>query len=294
MPNGRATRPDFRVTCPDGQSLYLEAVCASDNDGRNLAAEARKSAALQILDSATHPNFMVAIDSEGDPTTQPSGNRLTAAVVRWLDTLDADALLEQATGGYEVLPEMSWQHEDWRVRIRPIPVRAEARGRPRRLIGMRNYGAGWIDGWTPIRDAVLYKARRYGKLDLPLIVAVNVNTFNLDPIDEAQALFGQEQYVFNVGAGQPEPRFERAPNGAWWGPSGPRGRTCSGAWLFNNLSPYTVARRGQTLYVNPWAHIAPPTAFLQMPHAFAIDGHVQHAEGRNFREVFALDEVWPE
>jgi hypothetical protein len=294
LPNGRPTRPDFRVTCPDGQSLYLEAVCASDDDGRNLAAEARKGVALQVLDSATHANFMVAVDSEGDPTTQPSGNRLAAAVVRWLDTLDADALLEQAADGYEALPEMSWQHEDWRVRIRPIPVRAEARGMPRRLIGVRNFGAGWIDGWTPIRDAVLYKARRYGELDLPLIVAVNVDTFNLDPIDEAQALFGQEQYAFNVGAGQPEPRFERAPNGAWRGPLGPRGRKCSGAWLFNNLSPYTVALRNQTLYVNPWAHIAPPTAFLQMPHAFVVDDHIQHAEGRSLREVFALEQAWPE
>jgi hypothetical protein len=77
---------------------------------------------------------------------------------------------------------------------------------------MRNFGAGWIDGWTPIRDAILAKARWYGDLDLPMIVAVNVDTFNLDPIDESQALFGQEQFIYTVGKQQEEPRFERAPN----------------------------------------------------------------------------------
>jgi hypothetical protein len=139
LPNGSPNRPDFRVTCPDGQSLYVEAVLASDDDGRDIAGEARKAVALQFLDSTTHANFMVAIDSDGYPTTQRSGKRLAKEVLRWLDSLDAEALLGASlAGGYEVLPEMTWQHEDWRVQIRPIPVDVEARGRQRRLVGIRN------------------------------------------------------------------------------------------------------------------------------------------------------------
>ncbi|MDR6890386.1 MULTISPECIES: hypothetical protein [Variovorax] len=295
LPNGRATRPDFLVTCPDGQSMYLEAVCASDDTGRDIAAEARKAVALQMLDSAAHSDFMVSIESEGDPTTQPSGRRLAGEVIRWLNTLDPDALLERAArDGHEALPEMTWQHEEWRVRVRPVPVRPEARGRPRRLIGARSFGAGWIDGWTPIRDAVLSKARRYGELDLPLVVAVNVDSFRLDPIDEAQALFGQEQLVVAVGGERTEPRLERARNGAWRGPSGPRGRQCSGAWLFDNLSPYTLAWRRQKLYLNPWAHRSVPDAFLLMPHAAVVDDRIESIDGRSFREVFGLPEQWPE
>jgi hypothetical protein len=162
------------------------------------------------------------------------------------------------------------------------------------MIGIRNFGAGWIDGWTPIRDAVLSKSRRYGDLDLPLVVAVNVDTFNLDPIDEVQALFGQEQFIFTVDANEEEPRFERAPNGAWRGPSGPRGRRCSGAWLFNNLSPYTISRRKQTLYINPWAYLPTPQEFLQMPHAVVVEERIQRMDGRSLREVFELTAEWPE
>lgn len=294
LPNGSRTRPDFLVECPDGQRLYLEAVCASDDEGRDLPAEARKAVALQTLDSAYHPNFMVAIDSSGDPRTQPSGKRLAVEVVRWLDTLDVDCVIAESANDYDTLPEYRWQHEDWQVRIRAIPMKPEARGLARRLIGIRSFGAGWIDGWTPIRDAILFKSRRYGELDLPLVVAVNVDTFNLDPIDESQALFGQEQYVYTIGQNQDEPRFERAPNGAWRGPTGPRGRRCSGAWLFSNLSPYTLARRRHTLFLNPWAHLSVPASFLKMPHAVVMNGHIHHNSGTTLREALGLKESWPE
>jgi hypothetical protein len=238
---------------------------------------------------------MVAIDSEGDPTTQPSGRRLANEVTAWLNSLNPDALLGiSATSGIESLPELQWQHEEWRVRIRPIPVNVEARGKQRRLIGARGFGGSWIDGWSPIRDAVTSKSRRYGDLDLPLVVAVNVDTFNLDPIDEAQALFGQEQFVFSRTNPGQEPRLERAPNGAWRGPAGPRGRRASGAWLFNNLSPYTLAKRRHTLYVNPAANYPVPNSFLVVPHKLVIGGYLRHFEGTELAAAFGLKSAWPE
>lgn len=295
LPNGSAKRPDFLVECTDGRKLYLEAVCTSDDVGRNPAAEARKDVALQMLDDEFHPNFILSIDSRGDPDTQPSGRRLASDVLTWLNTLDPDKLLQLPPGdGLKALPEFHWQHEEWHVRIQPIPVHIEARGKKRRLIGARTFGAGWVDGWSPIRDAVASKGQRYGDLDLPLVVAVNVDTFKLDPIDEAQALFGQEQFVFSRADPDKEPRMARAPNGAWRGPAGPRGKRASGAWLFDNLSPYTLARKRQTLYVNPDANHPIPDSFLIVPHRRVVDGFLQSLEGIDLATAFELSSTWPE
>lgn len=295
LPNGSAARPDFLLECPDGRSLYVEAASASDDDGRDIAAEARKAVALQVLDSEAHPNFMVSVDSEGVPDTQPSGRRLANAVIAWLNNLDPDELLVAAAArGHEALPELLWEHENWRVRVRAIPVYPEARSRPRRLIGARGFGARWVDAWSPIRDAVSSKARHYGVLELPLVIAVNVNTFNLDQIDEVQALFGQEQFLFSRAEPDDEPRFERAPNGAWRGPAGPRGRRASGAWLFNNLTPYTLARRTHTLYVNPWAHYPVPESFLVFPHATVVEGYLRRSDGTAIGTAFGIEPTWPE
>ena len=104
----------------------------------------------------------------------------------------------------------------------------------------------------------------------------------------------RRQFVFTVDAAHDEPQFMRAPNGAWRGPSGPRGRRCSGAWLFSNLSPYTIAQRRHTLYLNPWGNLQVPPSFLLMPHALVVDERIHQARGVTLRDVFELDDGWPE
>jgi hypothetical protein len=191
LPNGSKSRPDFLVECPDGNSVYLEAVSASARDGRNPGGQARIETALQHLDDAEHPDFFLEISSTGYPMTQPSGRGLTMAVMKWLRTLNADAVIGLTErNDFDLLPSMCWAYEEWELTVTAIPCRPDARGRPlHRLIGVRNGGANWVDGWTPIRDAVMDKGRRYGDIKIPLIVAVNVNASHLDVIDEVQALF---------------------------------------------------------------------------------------------------------
>lgn len=296
LPGCTTTRPDFLVTCSDGSSFYLEAVSAADRDGRSQAGEALIDTTLQHLTDASHASFFVEVASTGYPDTQPSGRRLAADVVAWLNTLNPDeaiALMEQ--GEFDQLPSMEWKHEEWTLTITALPCRPDARGRQRRLIGAQNLGARWIDGWTPIRDALMTKARRYGDIDLPLVVAVNVRSHGLDQIDEMQALFGQEQFVFNRNDLDVEPRMERARNGAWIGPTGPRSRRCCGAWLFHDVTPYTVSRRKHTLYVNPWASLQVPDTFvLSEPRAVVLDNRIQRSEGDSMGITLGLPEDWPE
>jgi len=296
LPNGATTKPDFLVVAPDGSSFYLEATSASDRDDRSQAGEALVATTLQHLSEASHPNFFVEVSHTGYPTTQPSGRRLTAAVVAWLNTLNADeavAALERHE--FDQLPVMEWGHEDLLVTVTALPCRPDARGNPRRLIGAQNFGAHWVDGWTPIRDAVMTKARRYGDLELPLVIAVNIGAHRLDVIDEMQALYGQEQFILdrnNIDAG---PRMERAPNGAWNGPSGPRSRRCSGAWLFHDVTPYTVSRRKHTLYANPCSYHELPANLLKLvPSAIVVDGRIVRAEVETMGRVLELSQEWPE
>lgn len=295
LPNGSAARPDFHVAAPGGREFYLEAVLASENNGADPAAEARIGTTLDALSHASHSNFMVAVESEGVPTSQPSGGRLRSAALAWLDSLDPDeiqALIDAQ--GFDAAPNLAWSHEDWQVTLRPIPLRSEKRGQSTTLVGVLNGGGGVIDAWTPIRNAVKFKGSKYGELEKPLLVAVNFDSFRLDRIDEMQALYGQEQFVFAVDEPSKEPRFERAPNGAWYGKKGPQATRVSGVWLFNDLSPYTVASRRQTIYFNPWAALSLPDVLKQMPHAVAKDNKMQWENGIGLRQVFELPEGWPE
>lgn len=293
--NGSAARPDFLVSTPEGMQFYLEAVLASEIKEANQGGEAIKGAVMDTLASACHHNFLIDVRDEGHPATQPSGKKLANEVLKWLDSLDPDKVQEAIdTDSFDAIPPFGWKHEEWSLTIRPIPLRATRRGKARTLIGAGMGHVGFIDAWTPIRDAVKLKGSKYGQLELPLLVAVNVDTFALDPIDEMQALYGQEQYILSVGHPEREPEMQRAPNGAWHGPSGPRYTRVSGAWLFNDLTPYTVASRRNTVYLNPWASASLPESLLAMPHARADGGEMKWADGKSFREIFGLHGGWPE
>lgn len=293
--NGNTRRPDFLVDAPDSATFYLEAVLASSRDGTTPGAEAMKATTLDLLAQAPHRSFRVHIDSDGDPTNQPRARDLIAEVHAWLDTLDPEALLQSLSeSGLEAMPTYQWRHEDWELTLRPLPMRPERYGTSTTLIGAFGGEGRRLDDWTPLRDAVKKKGRRYGDLDRPLVVAVNAESFHLDPIDELQALYGQEEYVEYVGRPDLGGRMRRASNGAWNGPQGPQARRVSAAWFFNDLTPYTVATRRSTLYVNPWAHIEAPSSLLQFPHARVVENRLVRADGIAMRELFGLTPVWPE
>lgn len=295
LPNGSAARPDFIVTAPSGDRFYVEAVLATEDRGEDPASNARMAVVLDQIAKASHPNFLLEIDTEGSPATPPAGKALVREILQWLDGIDPDQVKQQIdVFGLKETPTLNWQHENWKMSFRPIPLRPERRGKATTLIGMQGGQAGIVNAWTPIRKAVKYKGGRYGELDLPLIVAVNTDSFHIDRIDEMQALYGEEQFWFSTEDPQREPRFARAPNGAWHGKRGAESRRVSGAWLFNDLTTYTVAVCRHTLYVNPWSKHAIPPCLRRLPHATPDADKMQWIDGTSIREILGVGEAWPE
>jgi hypothetical protein len=161
------------------------------------------------------------------------------------------------------------------------------------LIGALGDGVRWTNTWEPLRGAVKKKANRYGALDKPLVIAINVDSFHLDAIDEVQALYGEESWVEVLG--HPERSGpQRQPNGAWRGPKGPQNRRASAVWFFNDLTPYTLGTRRSTLYLNPWAHLPTPSCMLTFPHKRLTDDELVSLEGKSLSELFGVPDDWPE
>ena len=291
---GTAKRPDFLVVDSTGVEFYLEAVLAGERDGRSPGAEAMKATALGIADATPHAAFLLDIQSDGNPTSQPPGRDLARKIHAWLDSLDSDALRTRLEAeGPDQMPATTWSHEGWELTIRAIPLAPDRRGRTTRLIGVMGDGVRWVNAWEPLRAAVTKKANRYGNLDKPLVVAVNTDSFQLDKMDEVQALYGQEEWVEVLN--HPERSGpQRKQNGAWRGPHGPQNRRASAVWFFNDLTPYTLANRRSTIYVNPWANRPVPSSLERFPTARLENDQLTRAGGLTPREMYSLPEGWPE
>jgi hypothetical protein len=291
---GVAKRPDFRVRTVDGIEFFLEAVLAGVRDGRNPASEAIKNSIIGLLDAAPHAGFLLDVQSDGDPLTQPSGRNFVRQVHEWLNTLDQDhcrsVILES---GLDQMPTLLWTHEDWELSLRAIPLPPARRGKATRLLGAQGDGVRRVNAWEPLRNAVKKKANRYGQVTKPLVVAVNADNVDLDEIDEEQALYGEEQWVEVIGhAGKGG--LQRIANGAWRGPDGPQCRKVSGVWFFNDLTPYTLATRRSTLYLNPWAHLPTPPALDCLPTRRLVNETLVRARGITPRAMFGVNPEWPE
>ncbi|MEJ1340117.1 MAG: hypothetical protein RPU61_04750 [Candidatus Sedimenticola sp. (ex Thyasira tokunagai)] len=295
LDNGSNKHPDFLVTTAGGEEFYLEAVLASEFSAAELAAEKRKNVVLEAIEKIESPNFFIGIHADGDPETPPSGKALRKELSSWLIALDPDEVAETVElESFRKTHKMEWNHDGWDIEFEAIPIKPERRGKGQRVIGVMSGGARWINGWEPIRDAICAKGNRYGELSKPLIVAVNIDAFSLDRIDEMQALFGQEEYIFNRGSNEAQPQMRRAANGAWSGPNGPKYTRVSGAWLFGGMNPWNIPSRKNTLYFNPWARLPVSDELTRINHAVAAAEKMQWVEGVPLWEILGLEESWPE
>jgi hypothetical protein len=176
-PSEKGKRLDFKVHRDRVSVFYMEARVAGDSAERS-AKQRIVDAAYDALDRMPCPDFFLYITVEGEPTSPvPVRKGLRMELEHWIGGLDYDALAAVALAGrMDLLPSYEWAHEGWRLVIRVDPKKPEARGKP----GVRPIGVV-ADGTAlcartdeMISNAVADKAGRYGKLDLPYVVAVNV------------------------------------------------------------------------------------------------------------------------
>jgi hypothetical protein len=248
---------------------------------------------LDALAKTSHKNFFVMVSTDGYPKTQPSGKNLLRSTLAWLDTLDPDVVMDNIESGGDASEKLSWSHEGLTITLTAWPIRKDRRGQSTTLAGGRSGLGGWVDSWSPIRDAVTRKGSKYGKLDKPFVVAVNFLGFSsLNPIDEQQALFGQEVVEISVGSTD-EGRLVRRPNGAWTSPAGPRYTRVSGAWIFSNFHTFSLSSILPTLYVNPSSALPLPESVLQFKHAVVEAGWLTYNDGRRIGDLFELPADWP-
>ena len=176
-PSATGKRPDFKVHRDGVAVFYLEARTAGDSAAKT-AKQHIVDAAYDAINGMPCPDFFLEISVEGAPETPvPVRNGLRRELEAWIASLDYGALAALAhQGRRDLMPTYPWAHEGWRLVFRALPKLEGARGKPSaRPIGAITDDVAFVARTDQlIENAVADKAGRYGKLDLPYVVAVNV------------------------------------------------------------------------------------------------------------------------
>ena len=295
---GVTTSPDFLVDSRTNGEFYVEAAVASGEPHEKASARAIRSKLYDILNRLDSPNFFVGCEFRNGTQTPPPARKVKAFLKQKLSALDPERIARDLQScGFEALPHWLYSQDGWIIEFFPIPKSPLLRGKPGvRPIGMESDGGGLVcvDDRTPLRDAILDKASKYGELDLPFVVAVNSLAEHLDRIDALEALFGREQFVYTqTPTGLVGPKAQRAPDGVWTSPGGPRYTRLSAVLLIHALFPWNIPRCSICLYHNPFAEKGLDCELNRLPRMVPQGDRPEWVAGQTLSSILGLPEDWP-
>lgn len=292
------SHPDFLVVDPGGIRLYVEATLASAPGNKDEAAGRRTGVVYDCLNEMDSPNFFLGVRAVGSASSPPSAALLRRDLQNWLSSLDPDHIAElYQTARRAEVPRYSWRHDGWDLEFEPIPKSTSSRGKPGiRSLGTRMGDARWLNTAAEIRTAVRLKARKYGRLELPLVLCINVLE-HIDEIDVLGALVGDEQTVITFGEddrilGQ---HPTRAPNGVFGVEGHPRTQRVSAIAVAASISPWTMGKVTPELFHHPWPYVGLPVSFWPMPQWVANheSRRIERVNGVRAASLLELPDPWP-
>jgi len=290
---GSSTHPDFMVT-PNGAEPFLIEVTTTNDSEEEVAAQRRIDQVYDTLNKLKSPDFFIAIIDKGKPVSPVPGARLRADLGHWLETLsweEVKSLWDR--DGFDAAPTYDWKYENWDVTFKVIPKSAENRGSANvRPIGlMMPTDIKFLTTDSEIKRSVEGKDK-YGNVELPMIVVLNVLGDFCERFDVMNALFGRETFVFGPGGTRPGGRLH---DGAWDGRDGPQHVSISAVWVLHALNTWNATHPEFWFVHNPWAtHAASTTAIPIAQHVPNTDtGTLEEKAGRSLAEILKLPDPWP-
>lgn len=283
-------RPDFLVHPKQGDSFYLEAVTVNPSD-QETREDRFKSQVLEQIHRIQDPRFHLTIRDLGTLSEQPSGSRIRREVEAWLQELDPRDVDNALTGTGEMsVAERDFHSGDWTITVRAWP---KSQGDSR--IGIIHQAETSTES-DRIENAIREKATRYGKLNLPYVVAVNIgrlpfsNDYNVET-----AMDGPERWHFQLKKDRTIETlgFDRAGQGALYHQGEPQNTRVSAVLAVFGLQPARVRRTRLKLFHNRGTPKAYHSVLTRLPQAVVEGGRYREIPGLSIEDLFQLPENYP-
>ena len=290
------TKPDFKIKDKSGNICYVEAVSVSEHRPNESSKISRKNVVYDIIQKVRSDDFLLFTQEHGSPETPPKARQLKSQLEKWLSSIDfQNAELMYNSGGFTSLPRYYWDHENWEIEFTAIPRRNNVSlGNIAQRIGVK-MGEVELISDQDLKNAILSKGKKYGRLDAPLIVFANANRFNFHKENECNILFGDEQIVFDPTHPEAKPTSTRAKNGVWISSKGIRYRRISAVAFCPDVNPWSMANRNIQVYMHPDSYYSISGSILQLSTVRVDEsGKIEYIEGKHPRNILTLPIGWPE
>jgi hypothetical protein len=208
----------------------------------------------------------------------------------WLSTLNWERERERQQERFDAdaLPHISLPAGDWRFSFRGWP--REHRGSDAPTIGTQPPDGGSCDHAHSLRERLEEKAKKYGRVAHPVVIAVRLDGMGVDNDDIQSALYGPRVGIFNAALHIVESTGRRG-EGLWRSDGRWRNRHVAGVLSFSTeLRPWSVARQTPTLWLHPDPeHLLPDLPWQRVE---LVDAEIRTTSGLfDATETFDLPDV---
>ena len=232
------TRPDFAAVLGRNDS-YVEVTKTTESENPRIQ---------EFIDDANGKfhttGFLLDLSFEGEFATPIPIRKFIKFVDAQTQVFDL-ANPRDANGN---LPVWVFTCEAGRIHIEPFLCSDPTKVFDRPIETYSPYDAYTLSHQKRLFNSLDNKARQYGRLDKPFLIATNFSNGFLEPTDVAQALFGDEgRFHPHDGKG-----FEsrRRRNTLW---SRQHNTRVSGVLIMDKADPWSFWERTPELWMNPWA-----------------------------------------
>ena len=284
--------PDFAIRGRSGATCYVEAnVAALRGSFSEDPLEDEQLDAIDTLAAKKPTTIGLYVTTWGKLHRSHPRRSIRNQVRRWLECIDPNTDLHPLDA--QKNPRLEVFRDDWKVELLAFgPL-----SRPStRLIQMGPMKSGWGDDGDALRSNILEKAKQHGKLECPLIIAMNTQSGFQDREDELSALFGREQFSWqedSAGSLVPLPHPSHEPDSVWRNRSGNRYSRLHGVLFFRGVRPSNVHDVISHLYINPYVEAETPEELLRLGSARVQDRQMKWEAGQRLTELLDLPEEWP-
>lgn len=289
-PDWNLRRPDFLLTAPTGQKILLEATGSYPESQFGGAKQLEETILDYLDDNLDSPDFFIGIENIHSSTNPPNRKQMLHFFQQQIAELDYNRLVENMENSKGLHPSASftWEQKDWSITFNVTP-KINVRGKT----GIRPIGGtidvGVVNTAANIKSRINEKYNRYGDLEIPYLLALNVIDLYFDKESFLHAVFGQQSVI--IGWETDETYMRRLANGAWFAAKGYQKQRMSAICVFNQLYPETMHSVDAVIWHHPYANNPlPPELFSLTQHIpNLVKGEYERKDGIHPNEFLKVD-----
>ena len=283
---GASTTPDFHV-CHGDQHFYLEATVTGQVSGP-FTRNRNEQDVINKLNTLTSMDFQIGIHMEGKLSTTLGRERVVRPFKELLNAHNPDEvqrLIDEK--GPTAAPSRriecrSWSLQGW---LKPVALEKRGSSRAQQLV-LDSYRALWTNPVIPVRKALKKKARKYGNLDAPLVVAVNARDMFYNGKDhDLEVLLGKERLLYSRENPDLPSVPDRELNGVW-----SQNSRIDAVWRFQRIDFLNLWHNASAcLYTNLHkTNVELPDALFRLPYANWYNGKMKWFDGEDLVQLIGV------